>query len=129
MIIVSNKLDLLLGSELAVNILIANYEKFQLTSTLNLYITDVLSYVLQQKARHLPFECQVLETSFSSLIKAINIGRIKEFEESWQYLVLYSKEWPKPSSMLILVEDDWFKRNVDESGRFVNIQTLLSHFN
>jgi len=126
---VSNKLDLLLGSELAVNILIANYEKFQLTSTLNLYITDVLSYVLQQKARHLPFECQVLETSFSSLIKAINIGQIKEFEESWQYLVLYSQEWPKPSSMLILVEADWFKRHVDESGLFVNIQTLLSHFN
>jgi hypothetical protein len=124
----NRKIDLLVGSELAVNILIANYEKFDVLSNVNLFITDVLNYVLQQKAHHLPFDYVVLETSFSGLIKAINTGWINEFDESWQYLILYSSEWYPSSSMLILVEDDWFLTSVDESGRFVNLGTLLSHF-
>lgn len=124
----NKKLDLLLASELAVQIFVANHEKFHFSSKVNPFITDVLNYVLQQKSYALPFDFSVKETSFSSLIRAINIGLTDEFDESWQYLVLYSRELPGPSSMLILVEDDWFLINSDESGRFIDLETLLGLF-
>ena len=126
MTLMNARLDFLIGSESAIQLVMAHSDHYDFESKINFFITDVLNYLLEQKMITLPFQYSILETSFSGLIQAAKIGLINDFDASWQYLILYSLAREDSIQMQILLEDSWFEVNVDESQRFIDLGTFLA---
>lgn len=123
--------EILIGSETALRAIAQSSLKTTEESRFQFCVTDILAFILERKSVSVPLKYEILQTGFADTITAVRSGLVTTFDESFQYLILYSFSNRDDGgglkrSVKIVVEDSWLEQNTsNNSERFVALSKFL----